>query len=193
MDNLAWVDKGPAVVEDIPAVAGSRAVEADSLAAVEDSLAAVEGNIPAVADNRAVEVDSLVAVEGNIPAAGDNRAVEADSLAAAVDNIPAAGDNRAAGVPTVSCHNGGKRVRRGLRVCRSWGRSKEAGCRRHYRTADPEHYSHRTWHILSIAAYYFLHYIPETFIKLTHLSLNKFNRFLDYIHRYKINQYTEKY
>ena len=167
-------------------MAGSRAVEADSLAAVED-------NIPAVADNRAVEVDSLVAVEGNIPAAGDNRAVEADSLAAAEDNIPAAGDNRAAGVPTVSCHNGGKRVRRGLRVCRSWGRSKEAGCRRHYRTADPEHYSHRTWHILSIAAYYFLHYIPETFIKLTHLSLNKFNRFLDYIHRYKINQYTEKY
>ncbi len=174
-------------------MAGSRAVEAGSRAAVEDSLAAVEDNIPAVADNRAVEVDSLVAVEGNIPAAGDNRAVEADSLAAAVDNIPAAGDNRAAGVPTVSCHNGGKRVRRGLRVCRSWGRSKEAGCRRHYRTADPEHYSHRTWHILSIAAYYFLHYIPETFIKLTHLSLNKFNRFLDYIHRYKINQYTEKY
>ena len=161
----------PAAVEDSPVEAGtpaagvdsSRPVEAGIPAAGVDSSRPVEvGNREVVADNRAA-VDNRVVVDNRVAAAGNQVAAAGNQVAAAGNSRPAAASRRK------SYRTWHKKCCPGPPGFGNWDRRSAAVCRTRCSISVRGRYWHRTWGILSIAAFH---------LSITSITICKGNVFL---------------
>ena len=167
--------RGEGAVEDSPAEAGIPAAVEDSpveagtpAAGVDSSRQVGVGNREAVADNREPVKDSRAAVDNRV--AADSRVAADNRVAAGTPAAAAAGNSRpAAASRRKSYRTWHKKCCPGPPGFGNWDRRSAAVCRTRCSISVRGRYWHRTWGILSIAAFH---------LSITSITICKGNVFL---------------